>query len=213
MLSVTEIFRSIQGESTYAGLPCVFVRLAGCNLNCVYCDSTYARDEPGHNLEIEEVVEEVERLGGDLVEVTGGEPLFQVAAPRLIEVLRETGKTVLVETNGSIPLADARDYHVIMDMKCPSSGAVCSHHEENPARLTEGDEVKFVITDRGDFDWALEEIATHRFVERGIPVLIAPVFGDCPPHTLADWVLDSGLPLRLQLQLQKLIWPGEERGR
>ena len=213
MLSISEIFRSIQGESTFAGLPFVFVRLAGCNLSCVYCDTKYARDEPGHHLEVDEIIEQVEQMGGDLVGVTGGEPLLQVETPKLLHSLVALGKTVLVETNGSIPLPAKRGYRVVMDLKCPSSGEVCSHHEDNPGSLTNNDEVKFVISDRADFDWAIEQTCKYRFIERGINVLVSPVHGLIAPAVLADWVLASSLPFRLQLQLHKLIWPDAERGR
>jgi len=213
MLSVSEIFRSIQGESSFAGLPCVFVRLAGCNLACAYCDSQYARQEPGVNLEIDEILEQVNALGGGLVEVTGGEPLIQVAAPQLLTELAATGRTVLVETNGSIELPAERRYHVIMDMKTPSSGEMCSHHEKNPGLLTGKDEVKFVISDRSDFDWALDQIAKNDFAGRGITILISPAYGRCSLADLSAWILETGLPLRLQLQLQKVVWPGVERGR
>ena len=211
MLSVCEIFRSIQGESTFAGLPCVFVRLSGCNLRCRYCDTTYA-SAPGEPMIVDQVLARVATLPGDLVEVTGGEPLLQPGTPVLLEALAAQGRTVLLETNGSLPLPSPRRCRAIMDLKCPSSGEADKIHWENLDRLQPGDELKFVMSDRADFDWAVTVIRERRLDQVGYPLLFSPAFGALDPRLLADWILDSGLTVRLHLQLHRLIWPGVERG-
>ncbi|OGV68808.1 MAG: 7-carboxy-7-deazaguanine synthase [Lentisphaerae bacterium RIFOXYB12_FULL_65_16] len=210
-LDVCEMFRSIQGESTYAGLPCVFVRLTGCNLRCRYCDTGYAYEE-GRKLSISSIIHRVDELGGGLVEVTGGEPLLQPATPTLLFALAESGRRVLLETNGTLLLPEVRPYHVIMDLKCPGSGQSEKTEWRNLELLQAGDEIKFVIWDRADFDWAVETILTRELDGAGLPLLFSPVAGKIEPERLAEWVLATGLPLRLQLQLHKLIWPGRERG-
>jgi 7-carboxy-7-deazaguanine synthase len=211
ILHVTEIFRSIQGESTFAGLPCVFVRLSGCNLRCRYCDTDYAWP-PGTPMQIAEILARVDELGPGLTEVTGGEPLMQAETPALLDALAATGRTVLLETNGTLRLPETRNYHVIMDIKCPSSGASEEFCRNNPGLLQAGDEVKFVIADRKDFDWALNEIQRYALASREIALLAAPVHGELAPTELASWILASNLPLRLQLQLHKIIWPESLRG-
>jgi len=211
VLLVTEIFRSIQGESTFAGRPCVFVRLSGCNLRCRYCDTRYAYD-PGQPMSGSEVLARVDALGGELVEVTGGEPLMQDGAHGLLNALAAAGKTVLLETNGSLPLPADRAYRVIMDVKCPASGETDKVHWENVARLQPGDELKFVAAERADFDWAVATIHRLGLGSRGLPLLFAPVHGKLAPERLAEWILGSGLELRLQLQLHKVVWPGKDRG-
>lgn len=208
---VTEIFRSVQGESTFAGLPCVFVRLSGCNLRCRYCDTTYAY-EPGRLMTAAEIVARVESLGGGLVEVTGGEPLHQDGTPALLEYLVAQGRTVLLETNGSRLLPQDRDYHVIMDLKCPASGETAKIEWANIERLQPGDELKFVICDRRDFDWAVDTIRERDLGKLALPLLFSPVLGTLEPRDLAAWILESGLDVRLQLQLHKLIWPDTPRG-
>ncbi|MHC4108093.1 MAG: radical SAM protein [Planctomycetota bacterium] len=230
-LRVTEIFRSIQGESTRAGCPCVFVRLTGCHLRCTYCDTEYAFKE-GTSRPIDEVVEAVLSLsepgGVDLVEVTGGEPLLQPGAQALILRLCDLGKTVLVETSGACDISgcDPRSIR-IMDLKTPGSGECDRNDFSNIEHLTPRDEIKFVITDRADYDWAKSIIERYRLGERCRAVLMSPVFeqpaGDevtgCPGldlRTLADWVLHdppkTGGPVRLQTQLHKLIWEPQTRG-
>jgi len=211
MLNVTEIFRSLQGESTYAGLPCTFVRLTGCNLRCRYCDTQYSYDH-GLQMTLPQVVTRVRELGVDLVEVTGGEPLAQEEAPDLMSALAEIATTVLVETNGSRPLPPRRRWHAILDVKCPGSGMAQHMHWGNLERLLRGDEVKFVVGNREDFDYAVQKIRHHGLEKRGLPLLFSPVTSQLPPADLAAWILDAKLPLRLQLQMHKIIWPNRDRG-
>ena len=210
-LTVNEIYHSIQGESSWAGLGCVFVRLTGCPLRCTYCDSAYAFDQ-GRPMTIPQILERVDQYGCDLVEVTGGEPLAQDATPALLNVLCDAGKRVLLETAGSRDIS-ALDPRVIriMDLKCPSSGEVERNLWSNLEHLREDDEVKFVIGERGDYDWAREVIERHRLTER-CGVLVSPVFGRLAPAELASWMLQDGLAVRLQVQLHKVIWPGARRG-
>ena len=220
MLNISEIFRSLQGESTWAGLPCVFVRLSGCNLACRYCDSEYARTDAGTRMSVAETVTAVQRLGltaaaatVPLVELTGGEPLLQADAVPLLDALHAVCDSVLVETNGSILLPPTRAFHTILDVKCPGSGMAAHMEWRNLRRLQAGDEVKFVISDRGDFDYALEVIRKQELCgHRGVALLMSAVAGSVAPPELAAWILASGLPLRLQLQVHKLLWPDIRRG-
>lgn len=211
MLGVNEIFHSIQGESTHAGLPCVFVRLAGCHQRCRWCDTTYAFHE-GHPMSVEEVVCSVETHGCSLVEVTGGEPLLQDDCIPLLASLVGRGFRVLLETGGSldisaVPLGVAR----IIDLKCPASGETARNRWENLAHLRSGDELKFVIAGRGDYEWAARVLRDRGLAEL-CPVLFSPVHGEQDPSELARWVLEDRLRVRLQLQLHKILWPGIERG-
>ena len=208
---VYEIFKSIQGESTYAGLPCVFVRLAGCNLSCSWCDTPYAR-VPDEAIEMT-IVEVIEKVGGfdcPLVEITGGEPLMQEEAIDLAGALLESGYRVLIETNGSVALSGLDPRVVkIVDVKCPSSGHAGSFLIENLECISPEDELKFVIGNREDYDSAV------RFIEdflrgRTEKVLFAPVRPQLSPAELSDWILKDGLRVRLQLQLHSYIWPGEK---
>jgi len=214
---VTEIFRSIQGESTWAGLPCTFVRLTGCPLRCVWCDTAYAF-HGGEKLTLDDILREVEALGSDLVEVTGGEPLAHRDAFTLIVKLADAGLTVLVETSGAIDVApvDPRA-HRIMDLKCPGSGEVDRNLWSNLDHLTARDEIKFVIADREDWDWAEGVIRVRRLDERVhhgtlAALLVSPVWGGVDLEAMAGWVLESGLPVRFQTQLHKLIWGAERHG-
>jgi 7-carboxy-7-deazaguanine synthase len=213
-LVVTEIFRSLQGESTFAGLPCSFVRLTGCGLRCVWCDSAYAF-QGGKTMRLDEILAEVERLGAPLVELTGGEPLEQEGFYPLSAALCDLGYTVLVETGGHIPL-DRVDPRVlkILDVKCPASGMQARNDLGNLERLGPRDEVKFVVKDRRDFDWALDLVARHD-LDRKHTILISPVFEDDVSPVAADvaeWVRDSKRRLRLNLQVHKLLW-GDVPGR
>jgi 7-carboxy-7-deazaguanine synthase len=222
-LRITEIFHSIQGESTWAGQRCVFVRLTGCHLRCHYCDTEYAF-HGGQNRGVADIVEEVERHGCELVEVTGGEPLLQKAVHPLMAALCDRGMTVLLETSGACDIS-ACDPRVIriMDLKTPGSGEAARNDWGNMNRLRPHDEVKFVICDRADYEWAREVIARYDLPRRVKAVLlgaaapmakgleIAGVRG-LPLTDLAQWVLDDRLPVRLQTQLHKLIWDPMARG-
>lgn len=210
-LTVNEIFYSIQGESTFAGLPCVFVRLTFCNLRCVWCDTEYAFYE-GAPMTIAEILDEVARYGCNLVEVTGGEPLAQAGTHHLLTMLCDRGYTVLLETSGSISIADVDPrVRVIMDIKCPGSGMEKKNLWDNILHLKPTDEVKFVVANKDDFDWAADVVRKHELEKRCV-VLFSPVFGDVQPIDLAQWLLAEGLNARLQLQLHKFIWEPETRG-
>ncbi len=210
-LRVTEIFKSIQGESTRAGLPCAFVRLTGCSLRCVWCDTAYAF-HGGGEMTVSAAVERVFAMGTDLVEVTGGEPLEQEAVYPLIDRLLGAKKTVMLETGGHVPL-DRVDPRVvkIVDVKAPGSGMQHANLPENLERLSPHDELKFVLAHRRDFDWAIAFVG-ERELDRRHVVTFSPVWGDLPSADLAAWVRDSGRPIRLGLQLHKVIW-GDVPGR
>lgn len=210
-MKVSEIFYSIQGESYFAGRPCTFVRLSGCNLRCSYCDTRYAYQE-GIEVSVEEVVAEAERYGCTLVEITGGEPLLQPETPLLAEALIEKGYTVLVETNGSLDIRVLPSRAIcIMDLKCPSSGMSDKMDFRNLDALDEKDELKFVIQDRSDYVWAKQTLL--KFPLRPWRVSFSPVFGVLPLEELASWLLEDRLEVRLQPQLHKCIWPDASRGR
>ncbi|MFQ3670772.1 MAG: radical SAM protein [Verrucomicrobiia bacterium] len=211
-LTVNEIYGSVQGESTYAGERCAFVRLTFCDLRCSYCDTEYAFYE-GSKRSIESIVEEVEGLGIPLVEVTGGEPLLQPNAPLLMKVLCDRGFKVLVETGGAhdISVLDRRVIR-IMDLKCPDSGMVERNRWSNVEHLTKQDEVKFVIGSRTDYEWARERVRAFNLAERVGAVLFSPVFGRMEPKQMVEWILEDRLPVRFQLQMHKFIWPPSERG-
>jgi len=212
MLTVSEIYRSIQGESTHTGRPCVFVRLAACNLRCTWCDTPYAFTG-GTKMPVEAVMAEVGRLGCRLVELTGGEPLLQGESIALMEQLVADGYEVLLETGGHMPLDEVPDEVVaIVDVKCPASREAGSMHWANLDILSAQDEVKFVIQDRADFDYACDVVRQHGLGDRVAAVLFSPVFGVLPPATLAAWMLDTGVPARLQLQTHKYIWDPMARG-
>ncbi len=210
-LRVTEIFRSIQGESTRAGFPCAFIRLTGCSLRCVWCDSEYAF-HGGGEMTVPEAAERVLALGTDLVEVTGGEPLEQDAVHPLIDRLLAAGKTVLLETGGHVAL-DRVDPRVvkIVDVKAPGSGMRHANLPENLDLLQPHDELKFVLADRRDFDWSLDLVRARRLDEKNV-VTFSPVWTSLPAEDLAAWIRDSGRPIRLGLQLHKILW-GDVPGR
>ena len=210
-LVINEIFHSIQGESSYAGLPCVFVRLTACNLRCTWCDTTYSFNE-GKPLALGDVIVKVLEYNCPLVEITGGEPLLQPNVYPLMARLCDLGKRVLLETSGSIDVS-AVDPRVvkIMDLKCPGSGECDRNCYENIRLLDKKDEVKFVIADRADYDWARRTMTEHQLT-RICTVLFSPVWGVLPLKTLADWVMADQLPVRLQTQLHKHIWGADARG-
>jgi 7-carboxy-7-deazaguanine synthase len=213
MLRVTEIFRSIQGESTHAGLPCTFVRLTGCPMRCVWCDSEYTFTG-GEHISLDDVLKQVRAFGSRLVEVTGGEPLAQKEALTLIARLCDEDFEVLIETGGyfSTEGIDQRA-HVILDVKCPASGEADRNHWPNLERLrADRDEVKFVIASRADWDFGTDVIKRYELEQRTRAVLISPAWGEINLQDLAEWVATSGLNLRMQLQLHKYIWGPETRG-
>jgi 7-carboxy-7-deazaguanine synthase len=210
-LLVSEIFASIQGESSYAGRPCVFVRTSGCNLRCSYCDTRYAY-EGGTLYSEEEILGRVKAFGLPLVEVTGGEPLMQPGVPALLVRLCDEGYTVLLETNGSLDITSVDPRVIrIVDMKSPSSGEASANREANLAALSAKDEVKLVLGSRADYEWAKALIARQALAGR-CTVLLGAVFGQLAPEQLAAWILADKLPVRMQLQLHKIIWPSETRG-
>lgn len=210
-LQVTEIFRSIQGESTHAGFPCSFVRLTGCSLRCAWCDSAYAF-HGGRPMTIDAVAAEVESHGTRLVELTGGEPLEQEGAYPLMSRLLDAGRTVLVETGGHVPI-DRLDPRAIaiVDVKAPGSGMADFNLAANLDRLRPADELKFVLADRADFEWALARVA-ERNLDAGRAVTFSPVWEGLPAADLAAWILESGRDIRLGLPLHKLLW-GDVPGR
>jgi 7-carboxy-7-deazaguanine synthase len=212
MLTINEIFYSIQGESSRVGQPCVFVRLTACDLRCSWCDTPYAFDE-GRKMSVGEVVEVVERFACPLVEITGGEPLLQEDVYELMDRLRGDGRTVLLETGGHRSIARVpAGVLKIVDVKCPGSGEADKNDWSNLSALAPGDEVKFVIKDRVDYEFARDVIARYALAARAAAVLMSPVHGVLEPRTLSEWVLADRLPARLQLQLHKYIWPPDTRG-
>jgi 7-carboxy-7-deazaguanine synthase len=212
MLTINEIYPSIQGESTYTGLPCVFVRTTACDLRCAWCDTPYAFHE-GRKMSLDEVMAVVEGFGLPLVELTGGEPLLQPAIYPLMERLLAEGYTVLLETGGHVDIGRVPAQVVrIVDVKCPGSGESHRNHWPNLDRLRPHDEVKFVVRDRADYEFAREAISAHALAGRVAAVLLSPVHGVLDPKALAAWMLEDRLPARLQLQAHKYIWSAEARG-
>lgn len=211
-LKVNEVFYSIQGESSYAGRPCVFIRLTGCNLRCSYCDTQYAYKE-GEELEIAEVVDRVSEYQCPRIEVTGGEPLIQEETPALIQQLLNEGYEVLLETNGSQDISKVDDRCLkILDIKCPGSGEADQNDLENLNRLSAKDEVKFVIGDREDYEYAkrmLDLIESNPSKVKSVH--FSPVFGKLQPRILSEWILKDHLDVRLHLQLHKVIWDPDQR--
>jgi 7-carboxy-7-deazaguanine synthase len=208
-LNVCEIFKSIQGESTFSGSVCSFVRLTGCNLRCSYCDTTYAFTG-GNEFTIEEIIQSVLKHQTRLVQITGGEPLIQKNTPELCKRFLELGYTVLVETNGSCDIGVIPpDCHRIVDVKCPDSGMGDSFLKSNLAMLTRKDELKYVISGKSDFDWALEHISENKLQCHAIN--FSPNMRCISARTLAEWILECNATVRLNVQLHKLIW-GERRG-
>ena len=217
-LLISELFYSIQGESTRAGLPCLFVRLAGCNLRCTYCDARYTWEEAGTTMDVAAIAAWVEQTPGVMVEITGGEPLRQAGVYPLMQALLECGRTVLLETNGSLPLDATPDaVHLIMDVKCPDSGMASHNLGENIDLLRQRrargctDEIKFVLGSPEDFHWARAMVAEQELT-RIAPVLFSPVRPLLNPAKLAGLLLDHRLDVRLQLQLHTLLWPDQTRG-
>jgi 7-carboxy-7-deazaguanine synthase len=212
MLTVNEIFYSIQGEATRAGSPCVFVRLTACDLRCSWCDTEYAFYE-GRKRSLDEVMAEVARHDCRLVEITGGEPLLQEDVYPLMDALIARGYTVMLETGGHRPVDRVpREVIKIVDVKCPGSGEVDRNHWDNLSALSDHDEVKFVVKDRADYEFARDVIRRHGLPARVGAVLLSPVHGVLHPKDLSEWMLADHLPARLQLQVHKFIWPADTRG-
>jgi 7-carboxy-7-deazaguanine synthase len=212
MLTINEIYLSIQGESTYAGRPCVFVRLTACDLRCRWCDTPYAFTE-GRKMPVDDVVAAVLSFGCPLVEITGGEPLLQADVYPLMRQLVDCGLDVLLETGGHLPLGGLPDAVVaIVDVKCPASGESARMHWPNLDELTLDDEVKFVIQDRNDYEYARDVVARYDLGRRVGAVQFSPVHGVLAPAELARWILEDHLPVRLQLQAHKYIWDPSARG-
>lgn len=212
MLKINEIYFSIQGESSKAGLPCVFVRLTYCNLRCTYCDTEYAFYE-GKDLSVNDIISEVKKYRCKLVEITGGEPLVQMdECLELMKVLCDAGFEVMIETGGSLPIKDIdKRVMVIMDLKCPSSGMEKKNLYENVNYLKPTDEVKFVIGSREDYEWSKEQIK-HYCLNDKCEVLFSVVFGKLEPVTLVNWIIEDKLDVRYQLQMHKYIWHPETKG-
>jgi len=211
-LTINEIYLSVQGESTWAGLPCVFVRLTGCDLRCTYCDTEYAFYE-GKKRPLQEIFDEVVALDCPLVEITGGEPLLQKNVLPLMTALCDAGKTVLIETSGAHDISKIdRRVHRIMDLKTPSSGECGRNLFSNIGFLEERDEVKFVLGSREDYEWTRQQIREHSLNKRVRAVLLSPIFGKIEPRDIVDWMLADKLPARFQLQMHKFIWEPRARG-
>jgi 7-carboxy-7-deazaguanine synthase len=211
-LTINEIYFSIQGESTWAGLPCVFVRLTFCDLRCTYCDTEYAFYE-GKKQTLGEIVDAVLGHGCPLVEVTGGEPLLQKNVLPLMTLLADAGRTVLLETSGAHDISEVDPrVHRIMDLKTPGSGEVERNLFSNLEYLTPRDEVKFVIGSRADYEWSRALVREHQLAERCRAVLFSPIFGRIDPREIVEWVLADNLPVRFQLQMHKFIWTPTQRG-
>ena len=211
-LKVNEIFYSIQGESVYAGLPCVFLRLTGCNLRCRYCDTRYAYEE-GSAMTVGQIMDRVASFGCNLVEITGGEPLLQDSTAELAVALLAKGYEVLVETNGSLDIDRVdRRCSRIMDVKCPSSGEASKNDPANLMRLTASDQIKFVIGDQDDFRFAVQTLERLPAVLSCDRILFSRVAERLPPDRLARWLLDANIRARMQIQLHKVIWPERDRG-
>ncbi|HXN06413.1 MAG TPA: radical SAM protein [Nitrospiria bacterium] len=208
-MKVNEIFYSVQGESTFTGLPTVFVRTTGCPLRCSWCDTSYAFYE-GTEKSIDRVIEEIEKFGCRLVELTGGEPLTQNDSGRLMTSLLDRGFEVLLETSGAISIKEVdQRVKIIMDVKCPGSGMSGRMDWGNLSLLKPGDEIKFVIAGREDYEWSRETVIKLKPAQT---VLFSPVFGQLNPRMLVEWILDDRLPVRFQTQLHKIIWSPETRG-
>jgi 7-carboxy-7-deazaguanine synthase len=212
MLTVNEIFYSIQGESTFAGRPCVFVRLTACDLRCTWCDTPYAFHE-GRKMALDEVVRQVDSYECPLVEITGGEPLLQEEVYPLMTRLLGAGRTVMVETGGHLSIDRVpREVVRIVDVKCPGSGESHRNDWGNLDRLAPHDEVKFVIQDRADYEFAREAVRSHALHRRCAAIHFSPVHGTLDARTLSEWVLGDRLPVRVQLQIHKYIWGADVRG-
>jgi 7-carboxy-7-deazaguanine synthase len=211
MLKINEIFKSIQGESSYTGLPCAFIRLTGCNLRCSWCDTEYAFYE-GNAMEVEQVLDKVKKYKVNLVEITGGEPLMQKEVYKLMDALLAKSYEVLLETGGSLSVAEVPKAVVkILDLKCPGSGELLQNDYSNLDILDAKDEVKFVLLDRADYDWCRKTIKKYSLAKK-VKILVSPVYDKLDLKDLATWVLEDKMPVRLQTQLHKVIWSKDAIG-
>jgi len=211
-LQLSEIFYSIQGESSFAGYPCLFFRLSGCNLRCSYCDAKYTYEEPASVTPLSTLLTEAARHPNALIEITGGEPLLQEGVYPLMDGLLAAGRTVLLETNGSLSIKRVpKEVVKIVDLKCPDSGMAEKMELANLDLLAPHDEIKFVVSSRADYDWAKAMMESHRLAEKA-KLILSPVIGRLEPALLAQWLMVDALPARLQLQLHTLLWPGMKRG-
>lgn len=211
MLKINEIYFSVQGESTHAGLPCVFVRLTYCNLRCTYCDTEYAFYE-GKDMSMEDILTEIKKYDCDLVEITGGEPLIQKEVLPLMQILCDSGYKVLIETGGSLPIENIdQRVHVIMDLKCPSSKMMKKNRYENLQFIKPIDELKFVIGSREDYEWSKEIIEKYQLQGR-CEILFSVVFESLKPVELVNWIIEDSLKVRFQLQMHKFIWDPKKKG-
>ena len=205
MLKINEIYASIQGESSHTGLPCIFIRLTGCNLRCTWCDTSYAFHK-GDDLTVEETIQKVETFSLPLVEITGGEPLMQEEVYPLMDKLLETGYRVMLETGGALPIDKVPEKVIkILDIKCPGSGEDKKNHLKNLKLLAPHDEVKFVLLDRADYEWS-RDLLKKLDLPSSIQILFSPVFDKLDLKDLSEWILEDRLPVRLQTQLHKVIW-------
>jgi 7-carboxy-7-deazaguanine synthase len=205
LIKVNEIYLSVQGESSKAGLPCVFIRLTYCNLRCVYCDTEYAF-YAGDDYSIDEIVSEVKKYDCRLIELTGGEPLVQTQSLDLMKRLCDEGYEVMLETGGSISIQDVdKRVMIVMDLKCPTSGMMKKNFYDNINYLKHSDEIKFVVGNREDYDWAKGIIEKYNLISKN-NILMSVVFGELEPVTLVDWILEDKLNVRFQLQMHKFIW-------
>ncbi|MCA0444731.1 MAG: 7-carboxy-7-deazaguanine synthase QueE [Bacteroidetes bacterium] len=210
VLKINEIYFSVQGESTHAGQPCIFVRLTECHLRCTYCDTEYAFYE-GDDLAMDSILEKIKSYPCKLVEITGGEPLLQSGVNILMQKLLDEGYEVLLETSGSLPISDVpKSVRKIVDFKTPSSGMMKNNDYSIVNDLQLWDELKFVIGSRADFDWSVEKVKELNLLRW--TVLFSPIWKEVPPADLAAWVLETGLPIRFQVQLHKFLWPEAEKG-
>ena len=211
MIKINEIYLSVQGESSRSGLPCIFVRLTGCNLRCAWCDTAYAFYD-GKTQSIDQTLKDVKKFKIKLVEITGGEPLIQEGVYPLMEALLENGYKVMLETGGSLSLRKVpRDVIKILDLKCPGSEEHKKNNLDNLKLLAPHDEVKFVILDRRDYEWSRDLIKKHKINETA-PILFSPVYGKLELKEMVKWILEDRLPVRLQTQLHKVIWSKETKG-
>jgi 7-carboxy-7-deazaguanine synthase len=211
MLEVTEIYKSIQGESTYVGLPCIFVRLTGCNLRCVWCDTAYAFDG-GKKLSVGKILDQVKSFGINLVEITGGEPLLQKEVFTLMEKLLKNKFLVMLETGGSLSIKNIPNEVVkIVDLKCPGSGEENNNDWSNLDHLSSKDQIKFVIADRNDYEWSRSVLRSYE-LDKKVQILFSPVFEKLTLKDLTEWILEDNLAVRLQTQLHKHIWDKNKMG-